>query len=106
MLTLPTNVKIFLSSAPCDMRKQLDGLAGLVQAGMQREPRNGDMYVFCNRRRDMVKVLFFDQQGLCLLVKRMDKGTFQFTVVDGVVQMSSQAFSHFMMGVEFVRSAA
>lgn len=106
MLTLPTNTKIFFSADPCDMRKQLDGLAALVHQGMQREPRNGDMYIFCNRRRDMVKVLFYDQQGLCLLVKRMDKGTFKFNVAQGVVQMSNHEFSRFMMGVCFVRAAA
>jgi len=88
------------------MRKQLDGLAALVHQGMQREPRSGDMYIFCNRRRDMMKVLFYDRQGLCLLAKRMDKGTFQFTVADDVVQMSSQEFSRFMMGASIVRSAA
>lgn len=106
MLTLPANTKIFFSAEPCDMRKQLDGLAALVQQGMHREPRNGDMYIFCNRRRDMVKVLFYDQQGLCLLMKRMDKGTFRFNAADGVVQMSGHEFSRFMMGVAFVRTAA
>lgn len=106
MLSLPANMKIFFSAAPCDMRKQMDGLAALVQQSMQREPRNGDMYIFCNRRRDMVKVLFYDQQGFCLLAKRMDKGTFTFTVSDGVVQMGTHEFSRFMMGVSFVRDAA
>ena len=106
MLMLPTTTKIFFSAEPCDMRKQLDGLAALVQQGMQRESRNGDMYIFCNRRRDMVKVLFYDQQGLCLLVKRMDKGTFKVNVTDGIMQMSSNEFSRFMMGVSFARAAA
>jgi transposase len=77
----------------------MDGLAALVQQGMGREPRSGDMYVFCNRRRDMLKVLFFDRQGYCLLAKRMDKGTFKL-VADGdaPLQINASEFSLLMTG--------
>jgi transposase len=95
MLSLPSAVKIYVSVSPCDMRKQMDGLAVLVQEGMKREPRSGDMYVFRNRRGDMMKVLFFDQQGFCLLSKRLDKGTFKLsTNSSGTLQLSSDELSN------------
>lgn len=53
MLGLPKHVKIFVASQACDMRKQVDGLAGLVRQGMEREPQSGDLFVFHNRRRDV-----------------------------------------------------
>lgn len=59
MLNLPSNVRVFISMLPCDFRKQIDGLSALVRENLLREPRSGDMYVFRNRRRDMLKVLFF-----------------------------------------------
>jgi transposase len=105
VIGLPPSVKIFVSTVPCDMRKQMDGLAALVQQGMEREPRSGDMYVFCNRRRDMLKVLFFDQQGYCLLVKRMDKGTFGLKAEgDAPLQLSAAEFGHLMAGMAVVKS--
>jgi transposase len=106
MIGLPPSVKIFVRIAPCDMRKQMDGLAALVQQGMEREPRSGDMYVFCNRRRDMLKVLFFDQQGYCLLAKRMDKGTFKLTADgDAPLQLSAAEFGQLMAGIAIVKAA-
>ena len=54
MLKLPAEVRVFISLEPCDMRRQLDGLAALVSAGMARDPENGDLYIFFNRRSDML----------------------------------------------------
>jgi transposase len=80
MLRLPASVRVFVGTTPCDMRRQFDGLAALVRSGMGRDPQSGDLYVFRNKRGDMVKALFFDQQGYCLLAKRLSKGTFKVLV--------------------------
>lgn len=77
MLNLPSSLRIFWAVQPCDMRKQFDGLAALVLQDMQRDPQNGDLFVFQNRRRDFIKILFYDTHGFCLLAKRLEKGTFQ-----------------------------
>lgn len=76
MLKLPKSVRIFFATSPVDMRKQMDGLAIIVREGLGRNPRSGEMFVFRNRRGDMARVLFFDQQGYCLLSKRLERGTF------------------------------
>lgn len=77
MLKLPASVRIYVAVEPCDMRRQFDGLAALVRDGMGRDPKSGDLYLFRNRRGDMLKALFFDRQGDCLLAKRLCKGTFR-----------------------------
>ena len=77
MLKLPSSVRVFVATMPCDMRRQFDGLASLVRAGMDRDPKSGDLYVFRNKRGDLLKALFVDPHGFCMLAKRLDKGIFR-----------------------------
>ena len=74
------DVRVFLYLGPCDMRKQMDGLGTLVREAMNRDPQAGDLYLFRNRRRDFIKVLFYDHGGYCLLAKRLCKGRFQIEI--------------------------
>ena len=78
MLTLPQGIKVFVYTESTDMRRQLNGLAVLVREAFGREPQGGDLFVFRGRRGDMSKVLFHDGQGMCMLVKRLDRGVFVF----------------------------
>jgi transposase len=89
MLRLPASVRIFVATSPCDMRRQFDGLAALVQSGMDRDPKSGDLYVFRNRRGDLLKALFFDRQGYCMLAKRLERGSFRI-VLDQAQLMQSE----------------
>ena len=77
MLTLPQSVRIWLATTPVDLRKGFDGLAALVQAEWKRDLYAGHLFVFFGKRRDALKVLFFDGSGLCLFYKRLDSGCFQ-----------------------------
>jgi len=77
MLKLPGTVRVFLATEPCDMRRQFDGLAALVRSGMDRDPRSGDLYVFRNKRGDILKALFVDPHGYNMLAKRLDRGAFR-----------------------------
>ena len=77
MLTLPPSVRIFVATAPCDMRKQFDGIALVVQQALGKDPRSGHLYVVFNRRGDHVRVLFWDRQGYCLFGKRLERGRFR-----------------------------
>jgi len=70
-------VRIFLYGRPCDMRKSFDGLAGLVRQGLGEDPADGSLYVFVNRRRTQMKVLYFDRSGFCVWSKRLEQGRFQ-----------------------------
>lgn len=59
------------------MRRQMNGLSTMVREELKRDPESGDLFVFRNRRGDLMKVLFYDPLGCCLLAKRLHKGTFR-----------------------------
>lgn len=77
MLTLPPSVKIHIAVEPCDMRKQFDGLALLVEQVLRRDARNGHLFVFLNKRSTHVRILFWDRSGYCMISKRLERGTFR-----------------------------
>jgi len=77
MLSLPPTVRVFVATAPCDLRKQFDGIAVLVEQGLQHDPRSGHLFVVFNRRGDQVRILFWDRQGYCLFAKRLERGRFR-----------------------------
>lgn len=76
MLSLPASVRIYAATAPCDMRKQIDGLAALVEQELGHNARSGDLFVAFNRRGDMARILFWDLSGFCLVTKRLELGVF------------------------------
>lgn len=78
MLTLPPSVRVFLAIEPADMRCGFDGLSARVQSLLGRDPMSGHLFVFRNRRRDRLKILFWDRSGYCLWYKRLERGRFRF----------------------------
>lgn len=82
MLTLPPSTRIFVATAPTDMRKQFDGLISLASVVLKQDPLSGHVFAFCNRRRDRVKLLFFDRTGYWIFAKRLERGTFAWPSVD------------------------
>ena len=77
MIMLPSAVRIFLCTRPTDLRKSFDGLTGLVQECFGQDPLTGHLFLFLNRRRDRIKILYFDRDGLAIWYKRLEAGTFQ-----------------------------
>lgn len=69
-------VSVYAYAEPVDMRKGFDGLSALVTAGLQRDPLNGDAYIFVSRDRVRAKVLHWDGTGLCVYAKRLERGHF------------------------------
>ena len=74
---IPHGVEVFVGLEPIDLRWSFDRLAGVVGERIGREARSGAMFVFFGKRRDAIKVLFFDGTGMCLFYKRLDRSTFR-----------------------------
>jgi transposase len=76
MLSFPGSLRIFIALQPCDMRKGFDGLAALVSEQLKEDVRSGALFIFTNRRRARLKILYWDGSGLWLMTKRLEQGTF------------------------------
>jgi transposase len=63
-------LRVFVATAPCDLRKQFDGIA-MVEQSLRHDPRSGHLFVVFNRRGDQMRILFWDRQGYCLFAKRL-----------------------------------
>jgi transposase len=77
-----SQVRIWLCSQPTDMRKSFNGLSGLVRHSLKENPLSGALFVFVNRRRTHIKILYFDGSGYCIWMKRLEQGCFQLPVND------------------------
>lgn len=77
MVSLPAGVRIFVFNHATDMRKSFNGLSGLVAQHFDVELLSGHLFLFFNRRRDCVKILHWDRDGLAIWYKRLESGTFQ-----------------------------
>jgi transposase len=98
MLALTGATRIFLYRGAADMRKSFDGLCGLVRAEMEADPLSGALFVFCNRRRTMVKLLYWDRDGLALWYKRLEQGTFRLSET-GATEIDRRDLSLLLEGV-------
>ena len=76
-MLLPRDTQVYLAIGVTDMRKQINGLSILVEQALSLNPFTGDLFVFCNRRRNMIKVLYWDNNGFCLWHKRLEKHRFK-----------------------------
>jgi transposase len=102
MLSLPPSVRVFVAVEATDMRKSFDGLASEVQRVIAQDPLSGHLFVFFNRRRTMVKVLYWDRNGFCLVCKRLERGTFWLpeATPNGVLEMEAGELGLLLEGIE------
>jgi transposase len=77
MLTLPTSLRVFAHRFATDMRKSFSGLVGIIESELGQQVESGHLFLFFNRRRDRVKILFFTGDGLMILYRLLERGTFE-----------------------------
>jgi transposase len=83
MMHLPASVRVYLSTSACDMRKSFDGLHALVTDSLKLDAFAGHLFVFANRRRDRVKILYWDRDGFAVWAKRLEQGTYAMPFEEG-----------------------
>jgi len=95
---LPT---IYLHRTPVDFRKAVNGLCVLVQDELEMNPFDESLYVFCNRKRDRIKILHWDKTGFVLWYKRLEKAKFKWPVdeMETVIQVNEQSLSWLLTGL-------
>jgi transposase len=76
MILLTEKSKILLATSPVDFRKQIDGLIAICQNELMQQPRSGTMFVFTNRSRTMIRILYYELNGYWLATKRLSKGRY------------------------------
>jgi transposase len=77
MIALPPQVRVFLYRRPTDMRKSFTGLVALTESALRKDPLSGSFFVFVNRRRDRIKILYWGQTGFCIWYQQLQQGTYQ-----------------------------
>lgn len=82
MFLLSPHTKVFLAQQITDMRKSFRGLLTLTESILQQDPASGHLFVFVNRRRDMLKILHWDGSGFWIWYRRLERGTFQLPAAD------------------------
>ena len=105
MILPGAGTRVFLATGHTDMRRGVDGLSELVRQRIQSDPLTGHWFIFCNRRRNRIKVLFFDGSGLWLCQKRLEKGTFSWPGSDSgqSVTLTREELTLLLGGIELER---
>jgi len=102
MIGLPGDTRVWLAAGVTDMRKGFDGLAMVVQATLRRDPFGGHVFVFRGRRGDLIKVLWWSGDGLCLYAKRLERGRFVWPRIgDGVAVLSVAQLAMLLEGIDW-----
>jgi len=100
-----SSASIYLHREPVDFRKAINGLSLIVEQAMSLSPFDPALFVFCNKRRDKLKVLYWDQTGFCLWQKRLEQDRFLWTRrhVDDVVILSGEQFEWLLRGLDMTK---
>ena len=92
--------QLWLHRQPTDMRKSFNGLIALVRNQMQQEPMDGNGYIFVNRRKTMLKLIYFEMHGYCIWHKRLEVGQFNFTQKEQAILLNQTDFNALIEGIK------
>jgi transposase len=102
MIPFPGGARVWLATGRTDMRKGMNGLALQVQEVLRRDPFGGHVFVFRGRKGDLLKILWHDSQGMCLFLKRLERGRFIWpSPADGVVTISTGQLGYLLEGIDW-----
>jgi transposase len=107
MIHLPASVRVYLCLTACDMRKSFDSLHSLVRDHLQLDPFAGHLFVFASRRRDRLKILYWDRDGFAIWSKRLEEGTYAipFGEAEGNRrEISAQELGSILSGIDLERA--
>ena len=101
MFSLSAATRVFLLPGPTDMRKSFNGLFSLASHQLDQDPLSGHLFVFCNRNRDRLKILFWDGSGLWVCAKRLERGRFGWPAnAEEIKPVSTQDLTLLLDGVD------
>jgi transposase len=104
MITVPAGTEIWIAAGVTDLRRGFDGLSAIVQTILKQNPFSGHVFVFRGRRGDLLKVLWWDGDGLCLFAKRLERGRFVWPKAEnGTVSLSRAQLSMLLEGIDWRR---
>jgi len=100
-----SKVRIFIRPGYTDLRKAVNGLSGIAEQQMEGEPFSGNMYLFCNRGRKLLKALYWDRNGFWLSQKRLEKDKYPWPETDEAVrELSGEELTMLLAGIDFFRA--
>lgn len=108
MIHLPSSVRVYLCFAPCDMRRSFDGLHQLVRDHLQLDAFAGHLYLFFSRRKDRLKILYWDRDGFALWAKRLEEGSFAIPSCEAgarSIEMTSAQLAALLSGIDLSQAA-
>jgi len=104
MISVPVGTQIWIAAGVTDLRRGFTGLGAIVQSKLEQDPFGGHVFVFRGRRGDLIKVLWWDGDGLCLFSKRLERGRFVWPKVEsGTILLSRAQLSMLLEGIDWRR---
>ena len=102
MMSTQSGTRVYIALGATDMRKSINGLSILVEQAMDLNPFGGDLFVFCNRRRNMIKILYWDKNGFCLWHKRLEEHRFKWPKLpEQVLTINRKQLNWLLAGLDF-----
>jgi transposase len=108
MIHLPASVRVYLCLTACDMRKSFDGLHALVREHLELDAFGGHLFVFASRRKDRIRILYWDRDGFAIWSKRLEEGTYAVPLAESAEErrreITAQELSALLSGIDLAQA--
>ena len=97
-----SKVRVFVKPGPTDMRKQINGLSIIVSEELAMDPLDGSLFLFCNKHKRILKIIYWDRNGFCLWLKKLEKDKFPWPAkLAEATEITQQQFGFLLQGIDF-----